>query len=571
MPETNRVREPIRGVVYPSAQLLERYLRDGPLTRETVAGALVRSFERHADRVILDGPEGTLTYAQFDELSDCAAVGLLELGLQPLDRVVFQVPNGRDLLIAAVACLKAGLIPVCTLAAHREVEIGHLARHSGARAHVVAGSDAKFEFVAFAERMRAEAPSLQVLLATGNAPVRRGVVALRELVARTDPAAAHRRIRALIESFDPLQVVLFQLSGGTTGVPKIIPRFNTEYLYQIRSTGEFLGIRSDDVLPCQAPMLHNAPTLVCWGPAFLSGATILTDADWSAAGLGRMLMRRPPTQVLLPPPTVSEFLGALEQVPSGHRRIRLAVSLRNCTEIARAINAPAVPLFGMSEGIIMLGRPDDPPEALATTVGRPICEYDEIRLLEPGTEHPVAAGERGELVFRGPNSLPGYFDAPERNREVFTSDGFYRSGDLMRLREIDGRTFYAFEGRIKDVIDRGGEKINCEEVERFLLSYPGVRDAALVSVPDPKYGERGCACLVMAEARAAPGVRELGAHLAGQGLAKFKWPERVEAFEALPFNRTGKTDKAALQRALAERPVKTAAARAPSTVQENYP
>ncbi|MBF6370840.1 AMP-binding protein, partial [Nocardia puris] len=127
--------------------------------------------------------------------------------------------------------------------------------------------------------------------------------------------------------------------------------------------------------------------------------------------------------------------------------------------------------------------------ARATTVGTPIAPDDEVRILEPGADTELPDGTVGELCCRGPYTIPGYFDAPEHNRSAFTPDGFYRTGDLARIVVIDGVRYVSIEGRIKDLINRGGEKINAEEVELLLVRHPNVANAAVVAMPDPRLGE----------------------------------------------------------------------------------
>ncbi len=198
----------------------------------------------------------------------------------------------------------------------------------------------------------------------------------------------------------------------------------------------------------------------------------------------------------------------------------------------------------------MFTRESDCREAREETVGKPMTELDEVRLLKPGTEVEVAPGEIGELAVRGPSVIHGYFDAEERNRQAFTSDGFYRSSDLMSARVIDGLKYYAFEGRIKDVIDRGGEKVNCAEIELALGEAQGIAEAALVGMPDPGLGERICAFVTLrpGSSPSEAGVPSFARFLEKRGFAKFKWPERVEVLSAMPTTKFGKIDKAELRR-----------------------
>jgi non-ribosomal peptide synthetase component E (peptide arylation enzyme) len=195
----------------------------------------------------------------------------------------------------------------------------------------------------------------------------------------------------------------------------------------------------------------------------------------------------------------------------------------------------------------MYTRPDDAPDVRFTAVGRPVSALDKIKILRPGTEEEMPLGETGEPAFQGPYTTCGYYNAADRNAEAFTSDGFYRSGDLMSCRKINNKLYYFFEGRIKDVVDRGGEKINAGEVEEAVQTHPAVIACAIVGVKDRALGERMCACIVVREGQHAPDIAGLGKHLENYGLAKFKWPERIEIMTELPVTHVGKLDKIALR------------------------
>jgi non-ribosomal peptide synthetase component E (peptide arylation enzyme) len=174
-------------------------------------------------------------------------------------------------------------------------------------------------------------------------------------------------------------------------------------------------------------------------------------------------------------------------------------------------------------------------------------------LVAPEVGVEVGFDEIGELECRGPYTLSGYYNAPDRNVEAFTADGFYKTGDLLVKRQIGGNVYYAFAGRTKDVVDRGTEKINCEEVENAVSTHGAVSGCAVIGMPDPVLGERVCAYVVIRSGHGAPDVPALAAHLEGLGMAKFKWPERVEVIEALPLTKVGKLDKAALRSDIIEK------------------
>ena len=541
------VRNAMPGVVYQTPDRLRHYVEAGVLTQETLVSSFADAVKAHPHRTALSEVGWSNSYAELDVLTDKAAAGFIRLGLKPLDRVLFQLPNSKELVVAFLACLKAGLIPICTLAAHRQIEIGYLGKHAAARAHIIPANDARFDFVSFAEEMREKIPSLEITIATkGNqSELNRRAHALEDLIAREDGVEAKRLLAAI--EHDPFQVALFQLSGGTTDVPKIIPRFHNEYLYTLRTVVDFHGLDETTVAYTPNPLMHNAPMSCVWGPAIFFGGEVTIASSLEAAAVGPLLEKRKPNWMIVPPVVLFrldengwfdriKFAGIKGfSVTSGVERFGTFVG-----------GAPTWPLFGMTEGLLAFCNASDPIKAQHGTVGRPLSSFDEVRIFEPGTERELADEEVGELAIRGPCTIAGYYDAQERNSVAFTADGFYRSGDLMKITVIDGRRYLVFQGRIKDVVSRGGEKINCEEVERVAVNHSAIRSIAIVAMPDRTYGERACAFVIPAPG-ATLTVGELSAFLVQQGLAKFKCPERIELVADFPLTSSGKLSKPKLR------------------------
>ena len=538
------VQNPLPGIIYPPADRLARYAEAGELPDTTVAEALQQSFRDHAARPALSSAGKVVTYGELDDITDRAAGALIDLGLQPLERVLFQSTNSIELLYAFIGCLKAGLIPVCTLAAHREREIGYLGRHVDAQAMIVQGDDAKFDLPAFALKMQGEIPTVKHVITMRGEP-RTGTLRLEALIAEQDRAAARDKIAAVPR--DPYQVGVFQLSGGTTGVPKVIPRMNNDYVLNAMLTARHMSYVPEDVMFMPMPMIHNASMICFWLPTLLSGAEFMVQSDMTPEGWAAAFRDRRPTFIGLIRPLFPRLDGALEIVPETLDRVRGFW----CPDAARLLREkygrPTYAMFGMSEGMNMYTADSDPDEAKDWTVGRPLSRFDEVRLVVPGTDEEVGLDEIGELTCRGPYTLSGYYNAPERNIEAFTPAGFYKTGDLVVKRRIGEHEYYAFAGRTKDVVDRGSEKINCEEVENAVSTHAAIAGCAVVGMPDPILGERVCAYVVLRRDSVAPSVQELGGHLEKFGMAKFKWPERIETIEALPLTKVGKLDKAVLR------------------------
>ena len=541
----------IPGVVYQDQDRLEHYVAAGVLTQETLPDAFRETVRLHADRTALSEPGWSCSYAELDELSDRAAAAFLGIGLRPFDRVIFQISNSRELLIAFFGCLKAGLIPVCTLVAHRRLEIGYLGRHSGARAHIVHGDDAKFDMVGFAREMRAEIPSLtHTIVMRGDTQTSEPGFHHFTKLLDAMPLDAARASLATV-TIDPFQVAIFQLSGGTSGVPKIIPRFHNEYLYSMRTFIARHGFDERIVAFTPNPMLHNAPMLCYYGSAFFAGGEVVVSPNLDPAVIGPLLAERRPNWLSIPIPILLRLkeTGWLDRLDFSNVRGSLVPgAARSTSELLGG--ALVFPLFGMTEGLLSCGCASDPIEVLERTVGVPLSEYDEVHVVDPETGVELPDGELGELLVRGPCTIRGYFDAEDRNKEAFTADGYYRSGDLMRWQSVAGKRCLVFGGRLKDVVSRGGEKINCQEVEQIAIRHPAIGAIAIVPMPDEAYGERACAFVIPAPGAPAINVRDLGAFLEAEGLAKFKWPERIEIVSEFPMTSSGKLSKPLLREAI---------------------
>jgi 2,3-dihydroxybenzoate-AMP ligase len=535
---------------YP-ATAVRRYRDAGLWGDRTLAQEFHAVAVRHPGREAVVSREGRMTFAELDRRTDQLAFGLHGLGLRPGDPVLFQVSNRLHSVVAWYGALKAALIPVATLAAHRRHEIGQISARTGAVAHLVEADFTSFDLVAFAREHQEGHPTVRCVLTVGSESPAPGMTRLEDLGPGVDPAGARQFVEALQDGLDPDDVAVFQLSGGTTGVPKVIPRRHAEYWYNARAYAGRLGWDEQSRVAHLIPIIHNAG-IVCGvhGP-HSAGACLLLGTPDAEASLP-LLISEKVTDILVGHAHYHAVADrGITSLAGSIRRVVLS-GTKVPPELFGKIEALGVwsgQLFGMAEGFFGLTEIDAPRQARLATVGTPLSELDEFRILEPGTEDDLPDGTTGELCCRGPYTPPGYFGAAEHNAVAFTSDGFYRTGDLATVTTIDGTRYLSIDGRIKDVINRGGEKINAEEIELLLLHHPGVSQAAVVAMPDPRLGERTCAYLV---ARDQPvsldGIRT---HLAALGVAKFKWPERLEWIDKLPRSDIGKVDKKALRQRIA--------------------
>ena len=545
-----RAKQPLPGVVYHDGADADRHLASGAWLPSTLGDALRAAAREAPDKPYLVTSEGAVTFADLDAGTERLAAGLLDAGLRPGDRALFQMGTCAETVAALFGCYKAGILPVCTLPQHREIEIGELARLSGARAILVQADVARgFDQLGFARRMAAECGLDLVVAARRGAADAEGCLDLETLGAHRSLDAARRRVAEV--ALDPEDVATFQLSGGSTGIPKIIPRFHGEYLGQSLSWARLHAMSGDDVCLWPLPLIHNAAMVLIVVPALLMRATIVLQSRFEIGAFLDAIEAHRVTYA----GSVGPVAPRLLEIEDLHRRdlgsLRMFFALDRADAIEAHVGVPVVNMFGNTEGLLTSTRPDDPAPARHGTVGYPSSDHDEVRVLAPESEDPVTPGEIGELCFRGPSSLRGYYNAPDVTAASVTADGLVRTGDLVREETIAGRAHLVFCGRLKDNISRGNEKFAAEEVERLIVRHPAVVDAKVVAMPDRIFGEKACAFIIHRPGERALGVAELGAFLTGEGLAKYKLPERIEAVDAFPVTRVGKVDKKAMREVVA--------------------
>ncbi len=538
------------GVVRFPPELAARYRARGYWEDRPLRDVFAEAFARFGERVaVIDGARA-VTYRQLDEGSTRLALNLLDLGFQPLDRVVVQLPNVAEFVYLYFALQKIGCVPIMALPTHRYREMRQFAELSGAVACVTPDRAKDFDYTEMVGRIRAANRAVCFGIVLGKAPAE--FVSLSELIERPS-----RRSKSELEKIpiDPEDPAVFQLSGGTTGIPKLIPRSHNDYLYNSRLASAVTGVGPEQVFLDVLPIAHNLP-LACPGLQgyLLHGGRFVVANSTRSEDVFALLERHRVTHVAVVPallirlindPAIGRFdLSSLRVIQSGGQRLQPEVR-RRTRELIPSVTVQEN--FGMAEGLLMFVRFDDPEEVRMETVGRPLSPDDEVRLVDDD-DREVAPGEVGELLARGPYTLRGYFGVPDYNARAFTSDGFYRSGDLMRLHPSGN---YIVEGRKKDLINRGGEKISAEEIENLILAHPAVQNVACVPMPDPVLGERMCAFAILRNG-ASLSLRELAGFLLEQEIAKHKLPERLEIVGEFPLSPFGKVSKKDLAERIAQ-------------------
>ncbi|MBC6447516.1 (2,3-dihydroxybenzoyl)adenylate synthase [Actinokineospora xionganensis] len=524
-------------------ELAERYRSAGYWKGVALGQLVAESARRHPDKIAAVDATRRVTYTQLLDEADRIAAGLAGLGVGSGDRVMLHLPNVIEFLTTMVGLFRLGAVPVMALPGHRRDEITQLAIASGAVGYVGPDRFQGFDFRVLAREVQTDAPHLKHVVIVGDAA---------EFTALADLAKSEIRDLPPVDAAD---VALLLLSGGTTGVPKLIPRTHDDYAYNMFACAEVVEFAEDSVYLAANPVPHNA-ALGCPGAlgALVVGGKAVLAGNPSPELVFPLITNEGVTHTALVPALALLWAETAHTSPVDMTGmvIQVGSSKFSATAVDRvrtSLGCRLMNVYGIGEGLITSTRLSDPIELVYTCEGRPICPEDEIRVVD-AEGNDVPTGVTGELLTRGPYTIRGYFAAPEVNRRSFTADGFYRSGDLARLTD-DGNL--VIEGRLKDIIHHLGEKVSAEEVESHVLTHSQIRDTAVVGVPDEQRDERLCVFVVQAaDTGAPPTLRAIREHIRGRGLASYKLPDELIVVPDLPRTPVGKVDKNALRARLTQ-------------------
>ncbi|MFJ1836705.1 MULTISPECIES: (2,3-dihydroxybenzoyl)adenylate synthase [unclassified Streptomyces] len=521
----------------------ERYRAAGWWRGETFGSMLRERAEAHPDRIAVVDPVADIrwSYAELDRRADRLAAGFLARNITRGDRVVVQLPNVAEFFEVVFALFRIGALPVFALPAHRETEISYFCEFTEAVAYVIAAEHDGFDYRELAAKARAGTDTLRHVFVAGDP----GAFEALADVARAPVSCVPPR---------PDDLAFLQLSGGSTGVPKLIPRTHDDYIYSLRGSNDICGVDEHSVYLCVLPAAHNFPLSSpgSLGTLYAGGRVVLCPRPSPEVAFP-LIEREGVTLTGLVPPLA--LLWTEAATVTGHDLSSLDVLLvggaKFSEEAARrvgpAFGCTLQQVFGMAEGLVNYTRLDDPDEVIVTTQGRPISPDDEILVVDD-EDRVVAPGATGHLLTRGPYTIRGYWRAPEHNARSFTEDGFYRTGDVVR---VTPSGHIVVEGRAKDQINRGGEKVAAEEVENHILAHPSVHDANVVAEPDPYLGERVCAYVIPRPGAGPLKPADIKRFVRERGLAAYKVPDRVEFVDVFPQTGVGKISKKDLRTAAA--------------------
>lgn len=518
----------------------------------TLGDMFDKASDLYPQKEALVGSGVRYTYAQLRRRVDTMAYRLLQAGFSAGDRVLLQLPNWPQFVIAYFALQKAGLIMVPLTVNHTAREIAHLAELTRPKGWILPDHYRKIDFLPIIRQTMKKTAGLDKVILCGQ-KIPEGYLGLDDLI---KPASTDPDIQTVLEGArpNPRDVCQILPSGGTTGLPKGAPRTHNDYICNIEYKSRAWHMNVTDTCLVATPVGHNLALLVCvTGPVF-HGATIVTldstyprdfcqtvqDEKISCTGLVPTLISR-----------IVKFENLADYDLSSLKKIYVGAA-NSPPELVMAveekINARYINAFGMVEGPLSQSRPEDPVDVRLGTIGRPCCPYDEFVILDEDG-YPCPAGVEGELSAKGPGVFTGYLKNQEANKKEFTPDGYFRTGDLA-TKDENGNI--RITGRIKDIIIRGGENIAARDVEDLISSHSRVEYVAVVGMPDPDLGEKICAYVKLVQG-AKLSHENIIDHLKTLEAAKIHYPERTIFVSEIPLTAAGKADKKILKRNIAEK------------------
>lgn len=486
--------------------------------------------ERFSDNTALISGEVKVSYRTLAAEVAGMASFLQERNIRRGDCVLLQLTNSIGFVKVLFALIRIGAVPVLLLPAQRAMDVVTLCGKSEATHYISTDRFNNTDYTEIISLLKKDYPDTGIITLSSEKD--------SDLVL----SGYHGKQEFIYESGSNLDVAVLLLSGGTTGTPKLIPRTHAGYSYNFRTMAGITGMNEKSVYLNILPTAHNF-SLSCPGiMGVLSAGGTVVIAKSGSFDEGFELIAKHKVTITAMVPTLAKLwaeavewdepdLSSLKVLQVGGARLEYddAVNMR------KAFGCKLQQVFGTAEGLICCTRLEDSDETVARTQGRPISPYDVCRIVDDdGNDLPE--GAVGELIVRGPYTINEYYMGGDKNLSGFTPDGFYRMGDLVRL-TADGN--YQVMGRVKEQINRAGEKISPVEIENMLVKHAAIESCVAVPVKDEILGERICV-FAIGEPVELGDVRDF---LLKSGLALFKLPDQLVFIPAWPLTAVGKIDK----------------------------
>ncbi len=523
----------------------EKYKRLGWWGGLTFGDILDMAADRYPDKEAFVDGTSRLTFSQARDKVNRLAIRLMNLGINPTDRVLVQLPNWNEFVCVYFALQKIGAVDVLLIDRYRPYEINYLIRLTGAATWILPWKYRKTDYLPIIKEVLKESPQMKnVILARGGD--QREYLSLEALTEEGE--LSEKNMTALAQRRpDPMQVAHMGPTGGTTGLPKVVPRTHNDLICSSEYAARAWEMDAKDICLLVGPIGHDLTfTKGFLGSILTFGKTVFSDST-DLEDICKTIEKEKVTALVWVPTLARRlvgFEGLVNYDLSTLKKMHCGggASLPDLIkDVREKLGCAFFNGYGGTEGQTTLTRSDDDLDTLYTSVGKPTCPYDSYKVVDrEGKELP--ANTPGELLIKGPGVFTGYYRNPEENEKMFDKDGYFRTGDVAKM---DGTGNVTLVGRIKEMINRGGESISAVEVEKLISDHPDVVLVAVVPMPDPEMGERVCAYI-----QPKPGARlrfnDILSFLKERKASVLHFPERVEFIDAMPFTKAEKIDKMAL-------------------------
>jgi 2,3-dihydroxybenzoate-AMP ligase len=513
----------------------------------TFGDILDRAADIHPEKEAFVDRMTRLTYGEAREKTNKLAIGLIDLGIQPLDRVLVQLPNWNEFVFAYFALQKIGAIPVLLIERYRQLEINNLINLTEATSWIVASSYRKTDYVPIINDILEENPELKNIITVRGDRNHKLFSSLERLIEETE-MTEDNLARLNSRAPDPMQVAHMGPTGGTTGAPKIVPRTHNSLITGIEYCSKSWEQNNQDVNLLAGPIGHDLTfTKGFIGSIIMLGKIIFLDSTYDKE-ICETIEKEKVTSIIWVPTLAQRMLQYKDLDKHDLSSLKKMHSAGGTShpdlvkDVTKKLNMKFYNGYGATEGMTTITRTTDDLETICTTVGRPTCPYDTYKVIDKeGNELPP--NTQGELVLKGPGVFTGYYNNLEENKAAFTKDGFFRTGDVAT---IDEKGYITLTGRIKEMINRGGESISATQIEELISRHPDVAAVAVIPMPDPVMGERVCA-YIQPKARTQLSSNEIISFLKEQKASVLQLPERIEFIDTMPYTGAEKLDKKSLR------------------------
>ncbi len=518
-------------------ELIAENTASGVWRNLTLADQLDDVLARNPDKVLFIEGKRSVTVSEIARQARALASALQGRGLVAGDVVSFELPNWPETVAIDLACAMLGLVCNPIIPIYRDAEVTYILRDAGTKAFFIPTTFRKFDYADMVARHRAELPDLEhVITVRGSAE---GADTFDDLLAEGDLDGFSR------PDVDPNAVKLIMYTSGTTGRPKGVLHSHNTIDTEIQAISNFLSLDDSDVILMPSPVSHITGYLYGIQMPFTLNAPAVFMETWNAEAAGDLIDEYGVTFTIAATVFLQELTDfarrnerpfpSLRFFPSGGAPVPPEVIYNAHSAFERCVCSR---VYGSTEApTVTLGVNSRDEEKLGATTEGLIVGH-EVKIVDPADGRELGVGEEGEILSRGPEMCLGYA-ADDHNAEAFEADGFFHTGDLAMMTE-DGAL--VITGRSKDLIIRGGENISPREIEDALHEHPAIHEAAVVAMPHPRMGETGCAFVVL-EDGATLSFEDMVTFLDRTGMAKQKYPERLEIIEAFPRTAAGKIRK----------------------------